>query len=289
MARRPAAADALIALAVGVEMQVEFFLVDAPQADVLTARAALLGLAGAVALRRRQTVLAAALAISAVIVVERLGDVTGNLVGPFFVMLFVSYSVGAHAEGSQLPAGVAVLLLGSAVGIRLDRPPGGADDFFFAATILAGGPLLLGRLVRGRVKLNEALRDKAAAAERDRAARAAGAVADERARIAGELHHLVSDALASMVAQATTAERVARSQPDGAERSFTSIEETGREALGEIRRLLGCCAARTRSSRSLRSRRSPTSPTSSRGCARRGCPSSSTCRASSRHCPPAWT
>jgi len=155
------------------------------------------------------------------------------------VMLLVSYSVGAHAEGRALVAGAVTLIGGSAIAVRLDEPPGGIADLFFAATILTGGPLLLGRLVRARVRLNQALREKADAAERDRAARAAAAVAGERARIAGELHHLVSDALASMVGQAGAAEQLARTKPEIAERAFASVEETGREALAEIRRLLG--------------------------------------------------
>jgi signal transduction histidine kinase len=93
--------------------------------------------------------------------------------------------------------------------------------------------------VRSRVKLGQALRDKAAAAEDEREAQAAAAVAGERARIAGELHQLVSDALASMVEQATAAEELARSRPEGAELALGAVETTGREALGEIRRLLG--------------------------------------------------
>src|SRR5687767_11420004 len=161
MARRPAATDALIALALGVEMQAELFLIDASRDDVLVARAAVLGLAGAVALRRRVPVLTAAAAVAVIIVLERLAvEVDESLVGPFFVILFVCYSVGAHAEGRQLLAALAVLVLGTALGIRLDRPPGGVGDFFFAGTILIGGPVLLGRLVRSRVRLNQALHDK---------------------------------------------------------------------------------------------------------------------------------
>jgi len=240
MARGPAATDGLIALAVGVEMQLELLLVDAPRRDLLIARAAVLALAVAVLVRRRVPVVAAALGIGAIVVIETLGDdVNTDLVGPFFAMLFVSYSVGAHAEGRELLAGAAVLIFGCVAGVRLDDPPGGADDVFFALTIITGGPLLLGRLVRARVRLNRALRERAAEAEQDRAARAAGAVAEERARIARELHHLVSDALASMVGQAGAAERLVRSKPEVAERAFASVEDTGREALAEIRRLLG--------------------------------------------------
>ncbi len=241
MARRPALADVLIALAAGLEMQVELFLVDdASRRDVLIARAAVLAMAVAILLRRSVPVVAAALTVVAVTVLESRGDaMSSQLAGPFFAMLFVSYSVGRHSEGRELIAGAAVLVLGSAVAVRLDEPPGGADDLFFAATILTGGPLLIGRLVHGRSRLNSALHEKAAAVERDRAARAAGAVVEERARIAGELHHLVSAALASMVGQAGAAEQLVRSKPELAERAFASVEETGRDALTEIRRLLG--------------------------------------------------
>ena len=240
MARRPAALDAALALVLGLEMQVEMFFVDAPRGDLLIARAALLALAGALAVRRRAPVIAVAVAFAVLTVLERLGGpVDANLVGPFFATLILCYSLGAHAEGRQFHAGLAVLVVATPITIRLDHPPGGAGDFLFVATIVVGGPILLGRLVRARVKLNQALAGKAAAAEDDREARAAGAVAAERARIAGELHHLVRDALASMVAEAATAERLARTRPDDAELAFGAVEDTGREALGEIRALLG--------------------------------------------------
>jgi signal transduction histidine kinase len=241
MSRRPATSDVLIALAAGLEMQAELFLAgDAPRRDVLIARVGLLALAVALLLRRRVPVAAAALCIASITLVESRGDdVSSQLVVPFFAMLLVSYSVGRHSEGRELAAGAAVLVLGSVAAVRLDEPPGGIDDVFFATTVLTGGPVVVGRMVHARSRLNRALREKAEAVERDRAARAAGAVAEERARIAGELHHLVSDALASMVGQAGAAEQLVRTKPEIAERAFASVEETGREALTEIRRLLG--------------------------------------------------
>ena len=70
MARLRANTDLLIALAVGLEMQVELLLVDAPRRDVLIARAAVLGLAVAALVRRRMPVLAAALTIVTVTVLR---------------------------------------------------------------------------------------------------------------------------------------------------------------------------------------------------------------------------
>src|SRR3954464_15369969 len=166
MARRPAGPGLFLALPPGVEMQVEMLFVDAPRGDLLIARAALLALAGALAVRRRGPVIAVAGAFAVLTVLERLGDpVDANLVGPFFATLILCYSLGAHAEGRQFHAGLAVLFVAAPITIRLDNPPGGAGDFLFVATIVVGGPILLGRLVRARVKLNQALAGKAAAAE----------------------------------------------------------------------------------------------------------------------------
>jgi signal transduction histidine kinase len=240
MARRPPPVDTLLALTLGVEMQIEVFFIDVQGEDLLIARAGLLVLAGAVAVRSRAPVLASAVALGVLILLERLTPaVDENLIGSFFASLAIVYAVGAHTEGRRLLAGLAVLAVGSTISILVDRPPGGPEDFLFAATIVIAGPVLLGRLMRSRAKLNQALRDKAAAAEDDREARAAAAVTRERERIAGELHQLVSDALAAMVGQAATAEELARSRPGDAERAFAAVEDTGREALGEIRRLLG--------------------------------------------------
>src|ERR671931_684048 len=161
MGRRPAAPDVLVSLAVLVAMQVELLFIDTGLSDSVAARAALLALAAAVAVSRSTPVLAAALAIAGVDVLERLSDtVVGALVVPVFVALYVAYSVGAHADGRELAAGVAVLLVGSAIGVVFQRPAGGLDDFFWAGTVLIGGPVLLGRLVRSRMRLKQGPRGK---------------------------------------------------------------------------------------------------------------------------------
>jgi signal transduction histidine kinase len=160
-------------------------------------------------------------------------------VSPFFVLLFIVYSLGANTDGRRLALGVALILVAGVLAISFSEEPASAGDFLFLAAIIAAGPVLLGRLVRDRSRLGRALRAKAAALEEERAARSAAAVSEERARIAGELHEMVSTALASMVDESDRAERLARSDPDAAEAALESIETTGREALGEIRLLLG--------------------------------------------------
>ena len=93
--------------------------------------------------------------------------------------------------------------------------------------------------MRNRTRLNEALREKARRLEEERAREAEAAALDERTRIAGELHDVVAHALSAMTVQAGAARRLATRDPDRARAAFASAETTGREALAELRRLLG--------------------------------------------------
>lgn len=65
------------------------------------------------------------------------------------------------------------------------------------------------------------------------------AVGEEQARIARELHDVIAHSVSVIVVQASAADDVFESHPDQARASLRSIERTGREALGELRRLLG--------------------------------------------------
>jgi signal transduction histidine kinase len=233
-------ADLLLAFVLGVEMQIELSFADAPAGDVLIGRVLLAAITAAVALRRSRTLVAVVLAIGPICGLELIDPaVSENLVTLFFAELLVSYSLGANRDGRALAAGTFVLLAGGVTATQLSAEPGGLDDLVFVSTIVIGGPIVLGRVVRARGQLNRALREKAAAAERSRDARAAVAVVGERTRIAGELHRHISAALGAMVEQATAAELHARTDPAAAERAFAAIERSGRDALGEIRELLG--------------------------------------------------
>src|SRR6202043_1497050 len=67
----------------------------------------------------------------------------------------------------------------------------------------------------------------------------AAAVAEERARIGTELRDIIAHSVSAMVVQAGGARMLLRRDPDRARDGIISIEETGREALGDLRRLLG--------------------------------------------------
>src|ERR671920_1046798 len=121
----------------------------------------------------------------------------------------------------------------------IDRYPSTAIDYFTGGVIIACGPMLLGRVIRSRSDLNATLRAKAEQLRRARADQAEQAAVEERNRIAGELHDVVAHAMSAMVVQAGGARRLAEKNPERARDAFAAVEDTGREALTEIRRLLG--------------------------------------------------
>ena len=96
----------------------------------------------------------------------------------------------------------------------------------------------LGTYIRIRGEQAEAAGERAAWLERDRDVRAREAVADERARIARELHDMVGHALNLIVIQAGGAQRVFESRPELARQSLASIESAGRQALSDMERML---------------------------------------------------
>src|SRR4051812_38853708 len=112
-------------------------------------------------------------------------------------------------------------------------------DPIFAALFLVGLPSLVGRPFRSRTTLNSELRERARRLAADRQQRAEEAAATERRRIAGELHDLVAHGVSGMVVQAGAARRLVGSGDPRASEAILAIEESGREALTELRRLLG--------------------------------------------------
>ena len=97
----------------------------------------------------------------------------------------------------------------------------------------------LGEFVGARRAYQAEVEQRLALLEVERDHQARMAVADERARIARELHDVVAHAVSVIVVQADGAAYAVRSQPDLAQRAVETISATGREALTELRRLLG--------------------------------------------------
>lgn len=97
---------------------------------------------------------------------------------------------------------------------------------------------LIGRTVHTRRAYAVALEERAYAAESNQIALASQAVADERRRIARELHDVVAHHVSVMGVLASGARRTGQRDPKAAQAALATIEETGRSAMRELRRLL---------------------------------------------------
>ncbi|MFA4927346.1 MAG: sensor histidine kinase [Patulibacter sp.] len=104
--------------------------------------------------------------------------------------------------------------------------------------LIAAAAWLVGFSLRTRAQYAASLEARARDLERERDARGARAVAEERVRIARDLHDLVSHNVAVMVVQAEAADVVWDADPIRAREALRAVSETGRSAMGELRAML---------------------------------------------------
>lgn len=204
-------------------------IVTTPLGEAVALLAAVL-LAASLAWRRRAPLVALALAIVAAVV-----SLTEPLDGPIITviaMMAATYSVGAHTRERSALVGAAglVCLLAVAVGKEITDEVELADAAL--PFLVLGGPWLAGLAIRSR-------RERETALEQSRHEQADAAVADERARIARELHDAVAHSIGVVVLQARGARRTMRTDPAAALGALDAIEATGTQALAEMRRLVG--------------------------------------------------
>jgi signal transduction histidine kinase len=136
------------------------------------------------------------------------------------------FLVGMARERSLAFAGLACAI--GVVAIAVHNDPGGGIDDFAAISIGLAPVWLLGLALRRKIEEAESAR-----------AQARVAVSDERARIARELHDVVGHALSVMTVQAGAVRRLLRHEQVRERESLRAIEEAGREALAEMRRMVG--------------------------------------------------
>jgi signal transduction histidine kinase len=148
------------------------------------------------------------------------------------------YTVGAHSTGrgrvlGPLGVGIGLIVVASA-GI----PDATTANLFFSGAIYAGG-FLFGSTVRNRRLYNAELEARNVALERERDEEAKRVLADERLRIAQELHDVVAHSMGVIAVQAGVGAHVIDTDPAEAKRSLEAISGTSRSTLAEIRRILG--------------------------------------------------
>jgi signal transduction histidine kinase len=148
------------------------------------------------------------------------------------------YSVAAWGSrrAALLAGGIAVVVV--VVVMTLPRADADVVDAAFVSLALAGA-WVLGDRARVQRALTAELQERAGRLEREQAEEARRAVATERARIARELHDVVAHHVSMMVVQAEAGPVAVERDPARAADAFEAIAATGRQALVEMRRLLG--------------------------------------------------
>jgi signal transduction histidine kinase len=156
------------------------------------------------------------------------------------------YAAGVYVGGARrawyaVVAGAGALGLVFGVCALVYPKTAGELVVLVAVTVTAG---LLGMLVRSRRAQLGALRDRAAALERERESAAARGAAEERLRIARDVHDLVGHALSGIAVQSSTARVALDAGRFGAARTaLSAVESASRAALTEMRQLLGVLRA----------------------------------------------
>ncbi|MFF3661518.1 sensor histidine kinase [Streptomyces olivochromogenes] len=160
-----------------------------------------------------------------------------------FAMLVIIYTVAADgarwASRLGLIGGLCAATVGQLRWPLRDEGPLGAVLIVIFQTVPFALAWVLGDSIRTRRAYLAQLEERAARLEKEREAQAKVAVAAERARIARELHDVVAHNVSVMVVQADGAAYVMDAAPEQARKALETISGTGRQALAEMRRLLG--------------------------------------------------
>jgi signal transduction histidine kinase len=158
---------------------------------------------------------------------------------------FISYAFGLAIcfRFGMLPrrlqsVGGLAFVIGIGALVEVNAPNGKLGDFLWTA-ITFSVAWVVGFAVGEKFREVDEAKERAAAAEREREERARRAVADERARIARELHDVVGHSVSVMTVQASAVRRLLESDQEQVTEALQVVEQTGREALAEMRRMVG--------------------------------------------------
>jgi signal transduction histidine kinase len=190
---------------------------------------------GALALRRRYPIAVLVVAtVCAIVYVVR--DYPDN--GLPVIALMALYTVASHRPRRVWVTAVTIFLV--ILGISAVTHPNEVNLVDLVGNVaIFGIAAVFGDSVRLRKAYTGALEARAAALERSQQTEAKRAVAEERLRIARELHDVVAHAMSVVAVQSGVGAHVIDSDPAEAKRILENVKVTSREALDEMRRLLG--------------------------------------------------
>ncbi|MDX6556814.1 MAG: hypothetical protein QOD86_3009 [Miltoncostaeaceae bacterium] len=153
-------------------------------------------------------------------------------------LLLAAGLFGARERVQEVVGGTALILAGVIVVVLNDSESSLLPDVGFVGTLCLVAVVSGIAITQGSLRARE-LEERARLVDAQREEQARTAVADERARIAREMHDVVAHSVSVMVVQAGAAEAMLDVDPERARAPIAAVQETGREALGELRRVLG--------------------------------------------------
>ncbi len=156
----------------------------------------------------------------------------------FFVVGFATaFLLGSLRDTRKAGAGLAIIVASTA--ILVSMIPGRATAEVVLIPLDFAICWLAGFMLRGTADQAQAAEARAIVAERDREADALRAVIEERTRIARELHDIVGHSVSVMTVQTSGVRRLLRPEQEQEREALLAVERTGREALAEMRRVVG--------------------------------------------------
>jgi signal transduction histidine kinase len=193
-------------------------------------------LAVPLAWRRQAPLASACLVMSGTVLL--LASVPGaeTFVAPQLVLFLAPYAVAAGSPRRRAWLGLAACLAAVALISLLVGFEVSGLVFSVGACVASWG---IGRAMRARRALAAELRASAERIAAEQGGRKLLAIAEQRTRIAYELQTLVADSVSTMIVQAQAAQRLLGQGSEDADAAMSMIEDTGRHALTEMRRILG--------------------------------------------------
>lgn len=241
-AGHPFRVDIIFALVIGAFTLLGLFLAEPHGSERTADPLALFLVLGQIVsfVYRRRAALPSVVAVSVFTVVFWIADYATTV--DVFTVLAV-YAATAHGGSdrtkvwrvvSAVVAGVSVIAVLGVLSPNDDLP---------AAAVIGIAAIHITAAITGEVVHDRRLRlieleQRAVRAESERSLLAREAIREERARIARDLHDVVAHGMSVMVVQAGAAERIVAADPDGARKALGHIQNAGREALSEMRRML---------------------------------------------------
>jgi signal transduction histidine kinase len=159
-----------------------------------------------------------------------------NIYSPLFSLFIPTYSIAAYAPRRSGVTGLLVCECALVAALAISESPAPAWVLVLGA---AGASFVVGRVMRARRRLAVELAHTNEQITAEREARERLAVAEQRTRIAIELEELVANSVSDMIVQARAAQTLLDERPAQADEAMSTLEDTGRQALTDMRRILG--------------------------------------------------